>query len=236
MFTVELYSDSFEPVRHGIELRPLRYRSVAVGGPESCEIEGICSADDALDALNWLRYWVTVRNPQGDPVWWGYVESVNVTQGLTAIGRSIEELANKVAVLYSYKDPDGNTNQGLTDWAEDAWSQARYGLHELKSPATDLIPSAADIRRDLVLGARSAPPAVAEGAAQAPVTLICRGLWTLYRNQYYAQSNGYGGHDVDATTEIAVGWQLADDTIGFHQDGIYDIERRIHTLLSLIHI
>ena len=230
MFTVELYDHAFVPVRHTVDLRVNRYRWAAAGGPESCELFGACAEDDADDALNWLRYWVVVRNTDGDEVWWGYVESVETTRGETSVGRSMAEIANKVAVLYSYNNANGDTVQGVTDWAEDDWSQGRYGVFELRSSATDILPSAAETRRDLVLGDRSDPTRTIGSGGSATLTLICRGLWSLLGGEYYANADGYAGNDVDSDAQVAIGWQLTDNVIGFHQEYIWDMDARIHTL------
>ncbi len=50
----------------------------AFGGPEKAELLVDGPKDELLDLVNLLRCGVTVRDGQGEPVWWGYIEEVQV--------------------------------------------------------------------------------------------------------------------------------------------------------------
>ena len=69
------------PLPAGVTVMPLRYGARTIGGPSEAEIAVAGSSEALAEALHWLRYGVTIHNSEGTPVWWGYVEGVEIVAG-----------------------------------------------------------------------------------------------------------------------------------------------------------
>ncbi len=103
---------------------------------------------------------VRIYNRFGSLVWWGYVQSAAQGEGAYALLRSLDDLANRVAVSYTELQPQGE-NFGVakrTEWAEDVRSAEVYGQKDLLLDGGLMAESAALQLRDLTL-ARLAEPA-----------------------------------------------------------------------------
>ncbi len=72
-----------------------------------------------------------VRDSEAEPVWWGYVESVEVQLEEVMVRVSLADLANQVQVQYDFLSPDNRVgDRSLTEAAVDLRSQAEYGIKE----------------------------------------------------------------------------------------------------------
>ncbi len=120
VFTTEILERDFtQPVPLRLPVRPIHLTWSGFGGPEKAELLVVGPKDELLDLVNLLRCGVTVRDGQGEPVWWGYIEEVQVELEKVEVRVSLEDLANRVSVQYEYTSPDtlpGDRN--LTDVAE----------------------------------------------------------------------------------------------------------------------
>ena len=101
----------------------------AIGGCEEASISVMGEPEMLWGLLEWLRYSVTIRNENGNHVWWGDVAEVTVSLGGMAVGVDVETVRNRVCVAYTYADQTAAVRD-TTAWAEDAASQAPYGIHE----------------------------------------------------------------------------------------------------------
>jgi hypothetical protein len=102
----------------------------AIGGCEEASLT--VTGEPALlwGLLEWLRYPVTIRNENGNAVWWGFVAAVEVGFGGITVGIDVETVRNRVCVAYTERAADGGQVRDTTAWAEDVASQAAYGIHE----------------------------------------------------------------------------------------------------------
>lgn len=75
---------------------------------------------------------------------------------------SLDEVRNRVQVLYSYEDASGVTESALTDWAANDASVARYGYRELRHSEDNLSATQADALRDQLLAEMALPTATIE--------------------------------------------------------------------------
>jgi hypothetical protein len=103
---------------------------------------------------------VRIYNRLGSLEWWGYVQSAAREEGAYALSRSLDDLANRVAVSYTELQPQGE-NFGVakrTEWAEDVRSAAVYGQKDMLLDGGLMAESSALQLRDLTL-ARLAEPA-----------------------------------------------------------------------------
>lgn len=188
--------DSFEPVptQAQLTLRPSRWSARAVGGFHEAEVEVSGPAVGLWEALRWLRFGVEIRNEHDSVVWAGYVHEAEVMVGGIEVQVSLEEMANRVQVLYAYETVDGANVSGSTSWAEDTGSSGRFGTKELRYSESDITPTAADALRDLILATRKyAVPTFdlgqgADGGDRA--VLRCRGWAQTLGWRYYSSTLG----------------------------------------------
>lgn len=131
-FTTEIERRDFSgPIILDLPVQPENLTWTAFGGPERAELRITGPAGKLMDLTGLLRCGVTVRDMQGEPVWWGYVEEVEVALEDVEIRVSLADLTNKVSVQYDFMSPDNRAgDRSLTDAADDLRSQAEYGVKE----------------------------------------------------------------------------------------------------------
>jgi hypothetical protein len=168
----------------GVQFSTVFQRWMAVGGPDEAEIlaEG---AEPALWSLvDLLGCPVKIFHPLGEPVWWGFVDRVEITAGDIAYVLDLDGMANRVRTWYRPTPP--NSDYPLpaiaTAWAEDALSQAVYGIKETQQFLAENTGSGAAAGRDHALAYHKYPlrslvtdPAWPGGPSVA--RLSCKGWW-----------------------------------------------------------
>jgi len=200
---VEVLDRNDIPVRaEQLALTPTFYSAHVWGGPKRAEIRVEGAGDALWQALNWLRGWVTIRNAQGNLVWWGYVASAEVGIGQVTVGLTLETMANRVCVAYTYMGPDGQQTRGTTAWAEDTTVQALYGIKELRATLADTSPGQATAVRAKTLAARKNPQAMLAMDAIEGGRLMCIGAWQTLGWQSYSQPEGRESHEAAADEEV----------------------------------
>jgi len=144
---------------------------------------------------------VRVYNQLGSLVWWGYVHSAAQDEVACRISRSLDDMANRVAVRYTELSPDGGSfgEVNQTEWAEDTTSAAVFGRKELLMERGLMSASAALQLRDRTLACCGQPSArmilrdiqqegipVPREESEGPVYLDCLGwfarlAWRVYQ-------------------------------------------------------
>ena len=122
--------DFSEPIAlPNLTLNPLRWSWQDVGGPDYAEIAIDGIQNQLWAALQWLRCPVVIYG-NGIPVWWGYVADVAFSTDAVDIAVSMADMANKIAVAYSFVDAGTQTvgTRATTAWAEDTISSEEYGV------------------------------------------------------------------------------------------------------------
>jgi hypothetical protein len=135
-------------------------------------------------------------------VWWGYVEKVTLFQGQTKFEISLEELYNKVKVIYSFPSPEGlSAEKQETSIAESSYSQSEYGQREKTIRQFNIDDDTAENLRDIFLEGHFWPRAVLEenhSSKDNRVEIECAGWfktfgWLDYEClEGYIQNNGPG--------------------------------------------
>lgn len=235
-FSVEIYDRNFEPAgTRGLRLEVERYSAAAVGGPEEAQLRAWGDETGLWDVLDWLRYWVIIRNENHTAVWWGYLAEAEVTLPVMAVGMSVEAVRNKVRVAYTLRAADGSQERGTTAWLEDAPSQAKYGVHEETLSIGDVASVAvAEARRWTYLQQRRYPVRnLRMEKGEVGARLVCRGLWSTLGWRSYTTDVGLIQNDVSTDMEHLLGWELADSyAIGMKRNlwSIHDLEARLGNL------
>ena len=141
------------------------------------------------EITDWLAHGlgrdITVRDAAGVEVWSGFVDTVEIHEGVRSIRIGpVTELANRVAVLFSEADPtaDPPTSgiQTITTYVEDDGSQSDYGIWELVRNGGTRTRTEARQARDAELVGRAYPQRTKEvvtGGAMPSISLNCLGYW-----------------------------------------------------------
>ena len=238
-FTVSLGQRDFSAMVLPPELTLTYQRgsAAAQGGMQEATIVATGPHTALYAALDWLRCPVAVYNRKGTPVWWGYVAALTGQFGALQIGLSLDEIANRVQVIYAYQDPTGKSVKGTTAWVDDAASRATYGTWELIKSLGNANADQAIYDRDLTLATLKQPvgtPAIVGQSGVDSVTLLCRGWFATLAATYYARSDGKVQASNNRGTAITLGQKLTANTIGFepNNDYIHDIQGRLHYFAS----
>jgi len=166
----------------------------AQGGPKRARLQ-LAGPDMALwQAYQMLRYGVEIRNQLGEPIWWGYVHSVDINVASLSFGLSLDNMSNSIAV--NYLTPDGEVAQ--TDFLADDESVLAYGTKQLLVSADGYTATAATQRRANELNRRKLPKSTAPQSGGSggrsdegiSVTLECRGWFDTIGWRYYSRVEG----------------------------------------------
>lgn len=187
-----------------VKFSPRRYGWTALGGPDFAEIAAAGETRALWSLLNWLRAPVTIRDERGEAVWWGYIAEVTVTVGAIAVGVSLREMVNRVAVTYSYVPPGESTvgTRVTTNWAQDDDSVGEYGTKELLDSRDGATAAVAEARRDAILAQLGYPVSqarVSAGVGEIGARLRCSGWWQTLDWTYYTNT---GTDSTVTTTQI----------------------------------
>jgi len=200
-FSVNFQTRDFETaILAGLQAAPVRLAWSCFGGPSEALVKLTGQPNQLINAAGLLRAPVTVSDPDGVPVWFGFVNRVEIFQEGIKFSLAIDELFNKVKVSYSFLSPDQQVGEHLeTAYAHDLASQAEYGIREKVLYYTNIDDLFAEAARDIFLEAHAwpfsklgSPQKVREGY----VLVYCQGWfktlsWTSYQFQDGFYSN-YG--------------------------------------------
>jgi hypothetical protein len=176
---------------------PYKRASITASGPR----------DAVFELLEALRYGVKIYANDDPAVWLGYVSAVLVNDRGNLVGLDLDDMANRVAVRYSYVAPGTDTvgTRENTAWADDLASQGEFGVKELWLSRAGMTAAAAAQLRDTYLATHalpSPPPASYNGmgGSEVTATLQCKGwLYTLDWTYYANAAND----DTATSTQIA---------------------------------
>lgn len=239
-FTVSLQQRDFTEylTAANMNFQPKRWSGSDMGGPKDAEIELTGPASALIEALDWLRYGVRIVNSQGTVVWWGLIATIEGKLDSLSFAISLDDIANRIKLIYSYQGPDGQALDGETAWAEDAISIADYGTWEaIKSIgestvsganqelATELADYANPMTSEFTIGGQS---------EQGHITLHCRGWFSTLRAKYFARPDGVEKHTSGDTNTVSLGQKLTANTIAFepNNDYIHDLNGRMSAFSS----
>jgi hypothetical protein len=230
-----------------LALEPGNLSWAAMGGCDRAEIHAAGGELALWELANLLCCPVTVRHDNGDPAWWGYVAEVQIQVGRWQMSVSLDSMANRVAVAYEevIEGQSGAGTRATTDWADDADSQAEYGIFERLEPLTyATLATAEDYRDRCLLDWRFPVPSLTYSDSSAmEATLTCLGWWHSLKYRYYSNASGA----LMATTDLAYdiidtagqwfagqNWldDLEDNDVAQYRDGDTNALAQVEELLS----
>lgn len=217
-FTCQFDNRSFQPVLRdrSLQFAPVRFSRSAQWGPKAAEIAVRGNERALFTLIDWLRYGVTIRDQNGGPAWWGFVNEMEIAVGPHTFGLSLDTMANRIAVAYT-AIAAGQTSGGdraTTLWEQDDLSVTEFGTKERLLSLSDAKSDTADRYRDAALLARKLPVptiALSQGGGLS-ATLRCRG-WQDILNWRYVQNAGEGARYIyvqsDGETLVSTGANTA---------------------------
>lgn len=206
------------PIPSGAIALPQRWSAKAIGGPHDAEVR-IDGPRAALFSLSsWLGYEVRIVNRDGQAVWWGDIEEIELTISGLTLGVSLANFANRIQVRYTAKQAGGQSDSADTAWLQDDASVTQYGTWERRINATGEMKAAeAEAQRYTALQRLATPtktlrPGAPSGTPYA--TLRCSGYWQRLKRFYYVQPAGMVEHTEGSTT-WPVGLGFTSSTVAF---------------------
>jgi hypothetical protein len=193
---INFYTRDFDlPISTGLFIESRSLTWSAFGGPKQATLKLSGPPPNLIKALNLLRSPVMISDSQGSSVWWGYVSSINLKFNHARFKVSIEEIYNRVRVVYSYLSPDNRAaDQSMTASANHTLSQLEYGIREMTLHRSDIDEDFAEQLRDTFLGSHSWPESVLsshDGDKMDEAILSCRGWFSTLSWLSYESANGF---------------------------------------------
>ncbi len=234
-YFVELFDQNYTVVAPStLVFKVQRYSGHALGGYEQAQIKIEGTEDSLWQVVKWLGFYLFIRNEQQNIVWAGKITQAEFNIGGLQMGKSLDEMYNRIAVAYSQNDANGNATRGTALYGDNLESQARYGVKEHIDSAGDSDLVQATALRDTALIALGGPVDTPGGIGNKEIggSLVCKGLWDTLAWKLYNQTSGVERNDVTGTVEHLLGWGLTGNKIGFfHQTGgISDLDGRLKAL------
>lgn len=226
----DILTGGWGPVPSELALEPTFTRANVRGGPVMAEIEVRGPALALEETLDWLRRPVFVRNANGMNVWWGFVNEVRLSTGASTYTRTLDALANRVAVAYATPAADGSSERQTTPWAEDAASIARYGVKEFLDSFGSAFGAQATGRRSGLLQQMATPATTPSlsSSGESVALLVCVGWLETLAWLTYSRIEGRIEFDGDTGSVQPIGWGVtASNQIGFGDQALHDAWGRL---------
>ena len=212
--TFEIFNRDFsapDPVLPRLEWQVERYSTHAIGGCYEAIVSARGDVMSLWELLEVLRCPVQIRAAEGNILWWGYINAVDIVtvnpyaqnQEPIQASASLETMYNRIAVAYNIETDDGSTGErATTAWADDDFSQDIYGIKELLATGGDLNNATmAENWRDVLLDQKRLPISEITFRQTLPsrATIRCFGWWQSLNWKYV---NIATDTDVDTATQI----------------------------------
>ena len=189
------------------------------GGPSYADIEvtggqfthGYAGHDALWEILTWLRCPLVIYNIYGLPVWWGYVSEAAVMADGIEHRVSLDGMANRVEVAYSYVEPGAQQvgERRTTAWAGDAESVNVYGEKDLLVSIDGASDERAEAVRNEKLAQHRFPQVIstrADGGTRSG-HLVARGWWSTLDWRFYDRAET---DSLETTAQMAIMIAAAD--------------------------
>ena len=120
------------PIINQERIKPENMSWSIYGGPEEAELRVDTDIKTLIKLSGLIRCPVEIQDQQKEAIWWGYVHEIELNFEGAAYKISIDDLWNKVKVVYSFISPDNKqADQYETAWHESEASKIEYGTKEI---------------------------------------------------------------------------------------------------------
>lgn len=224
MFRVNLYDAAGSPVLTTLEMAAKRWSDSERGGPDAASIEVSGGLERLAEVRGWLGFGVEIVGDGGAPLWWGFVNEVEIRDGASALSLSLQDLANRVAVAYTVVGATGANDRQTTAWASDAGSVTRFGTKEALLSLSDTTLEAAEALRTQALKTRAWPqPRITPDGSAPGATLSCAGWWRRLEWSYYQTALGREKFEADVDVNLPLAAEMLSNTLSWAaMDNLYD--------------
>jgi hypothetical protein len=185
------------PINFPVNLSP-NYCSWSVyGGCDQAVLDFEINEKTIATLPQYLRCSINISSDDGEVFWWGFINEFRVHHGNLIITYSLDRLANRVSVFYSYPNsappPDFLTAQ--TAWADNTDSQNIFGVKSLRVNKSYIASADALLIRNNYLAEHSFINSVFEistksSPGQIKCHMFCRGWFDTFKWQYFSNPAG----------------------------------------------
>ena len=178
-----------------------RFSKEANGGPLSAKIEVVGDEIALWQLFNFIRCPVIINNELGTPVWWGFINDIDIVLEHVSIGISLREMGNRLAVAYNelIAGEVGIGTRGTTGFAVATDSINEFGIKERMESLADADSSTAINMRNQFLQRVKYPIATIKpkesGRRRIGATLECRSWRDTLGWQFWLQAAGREAHE-----------------------------------------
>ena len=181
--------------QHPFSLAVRKLSWSAFGGCDQAFLSGQVPVDRLVEFTSLLRCPVTVSDPFSLPVWWGFVDRIDIIFEKSNYSITLEDLFNRVAVFYSFLSPDNRlADRASTPFAGDLFSISEYGTREVMLPRDNISDDFALQLRDTFLALHSRPRAflgINQDYEDPHIEVHCSGWFSTLNWKYYQNLDGY---------------------------------------------
>jgi hypothetical protein len=117
---------------HPVQFRTDKLTWSIYGGPDEAFLSAGTPVERLFEFTGLLRCPITIADEFSIPAWWGYVNKIFISFEKSNFTISLEDLYNRVKVMYSFISPDGKLAEHQeTSFAENAFSRTEFGTREI---------------------------------------------------------------------------------------------------------
>ena len=200
----------------GLELTPQTWSASDRGGCKQATLSAEGSGEALASLVGWLGDRVEIYSDTGDLVWHGVLWDMEISLGNVVMTLSLDNVYNRVAVIYPHINADGSTESRTTAWAENANSVARYGKREMLYGLPESWTSSAESVRDTLLArfAVAQPIISSQSGSSYGAHLSAMGLWQKAAAVYFTNLDGLVEHQGESGSFL-IGRYLSSNQISF---------------------
>jgi len=173
----------------------------AIGGPDEATFEVV--GQDTWEMFERLRFGIEIFNNQTTKLWWGFVNSVDIYDGIMKITIALDEMSNRVRVSYSKVSESGTQEgKGLTNWISNSESISIYGKKEKKYFLSSGTNTQANSYRNMLLERYKYPISGVKFSEKSEVKAVvrCQGWWKTLDWLYYSNASAVS---ISTTNQIS---------------------------------
>lgn len=197
-------------------ITPQSWSATDRGGNRQADLIASGSAESLASLSGWLGDRLEIYNGDGNLCWYGVLWDMEISIDRIVVTLSLDNIYNRVSVIYSVQLADGSEESRTTAWVQDANSINRYGKRELLYglPST-FTNSAEDVRDQLLERFKTASPIInTQGQSMFSARLVGRGLWEKAGAVYFTNPDGLVEHQGESGMQ-SIGRYLTSTQISF---------------------
>lgn len=225
-----IYFPDGEVISDLLALEAVSVSFTHLGGCDVAEFNAVGTLEEQQFCTDWLGRKVQFLNEFGVPVWHGYIVACDVGAGGWTVGKSLESIANRVAVEYSVDNPDGSS-YAITAWLDDTTSQNLYGVREqILSLGEAGLDEALARQKTHLSGSKLPVVTRSRSGGEQKTVLLCWGAARFLEWKYYQYLEGRIENVGDKVARMSIGWQFTSDEVGVYGAFLHSLQGKLEGL------